>query len=132
MVEFVSDVPKPPRNLEITEIFQNSCVVSWKVPEDDGGAPIAHFLIERQDLALKAGWHSIAEVPLGQTKYKVEDLIHKKEYKFRVRAVNKLGPSEPANYPKTVLAKDPWGKVSLKNVSLAHAYSEQSKLTYLI
>ena len=54
----------------------------------------------------------MAEIPHGEpTSYKVEDLIHKKEYKFRVRAVNKLGPSEPANYPKTILAKDPWGEI---------------------
>jgi len=106
------DVPNAPENLEISDVFQSSCVVTWKTPKDDGGAPIIHYLIERQDLSVKGGWHSVAEVPAtGPTKYKVEDLVHKKEYKFRIRAVNKLGPSEPASYPKTILAKDPWGKL---------------------
>lgn len=53
----------------------------------------------------------MGEVPQGQpTKYKVEDLIAKKTYKFRIRAVNKIGPSEPGLFGKPVLAKDPWGK----------------------
>lgn len=108
----ILDVPPPPQNLEITEIFQKSCVVSWKSPTDDGGAPLLHYLLERQDLSVKGGWHSVAEIPAGQYKYKCEDLVHKKEYKFRIRAVNKLGPGEPANYPKSILAKDPWGKLA--------------------
>jgi len=103
-----SDVPNPPASMEVSDIFQSSCVISWKPPADDGGAPLVHYLIERQDLSVKGGWHSVAEVAANESSYKVEDLVHKKEYKFRVRAVNKLGPSEPVNYPKTVLAKDPW------------------------
>lgn len=57
------------------------------------------------------GWHSVAEVPATEpTNYKVTDLIHKKEYKFRIRAVNKIGTSEPNIFGKPVLAKDPWGR----------------------
>ena len=37
--------------------------------------------------------------------------MNKKEYKFRVVAVNKMGNSEPGLFPKVVLAKDPWGLV---------------------
>lgn len=62
-------------------------------------------------MSLKAGWDNVAEVPVGQPlKYKVEDLVHKKTYKFRIRAVNKIGSSEPGLFGKPVLAKDPWGK----------------------
>lgn len=85
--------------------------MEWKPSQDDGGAPIVHYVIERQDLSLKAGWDNVAEVKLGlPTVYKCEDLIAKKQYKFRIRAVNKLGSSEPALFGKPVLAKDPWGK----------------------
>lgn len=59
-----------------------------------------------------AQWESVGEVPAGgATKFKVEGLTPKKEYKFRIRAVNKLGSSEPALFGKPVLAKDPWGKL---------------------
>lgn len=65
-----------------------------------------------QDMSLKAGWDSVSEVAVGQPmKYKVEDLIPKKTYKFRIRAVNKIGSSEPGLFGKPVLAKDPWGKI---------------------
>lgn len=43
-------------------------------------------------------------------KFKVEDLVPKKTYKFRIRAVNKIGSSEPGVFAKPVLAKDPWGE----------------------
>lgn len=65
-----------------------------------------------QDLSLKAGWDNVGEVPSGQPlSYKVEDLVAKKTYKFRIRAVNKIGSSEPGLFGKPVLAKDPWGKI---------------------
>lgn len=41
----------------------------------------------------------------------VTDLTFKKEYKFRVKAVSKIGASEPTTLAATVLAKDPWGKI---------------------
>lgn len=107
------DVPQPPVSMEVSDIFQSSCVITWKPPKDDGGSPLVHYLIERQDLSVKGGWHSVAEAAPTDSSYKVEDLVHRKEYKFRVRAVNKLGPSEPVNYPKTVLAKDPWGELRI-------------------
>lgn len=59
-----------------------------------------------------AGFENVGQVPFGElNKFKVEGLVHKKQYKFRVRAVNKLGPSEPGVLPKIVLAKDPWGDI---------------------
>lgn len=108
---FFLDVPSAPYDVEVNEIFQNSCVVSFKPSKDDGGAPIMKYVIERLDLSLKSQWDNVGEVMAGEKcVYKVEDLIAKREYKFRIRAVNKLGSSEPAMFGKPVLAKDPWGK----------------------
>jgi hypothetical protein len=39
--------------LEVSDIFKTSCKLKWKTPKDNGGAPILHYIIERQDLALK-------------------------------------------------------------------------------
>ncbi|CAH2099215.1 unnamed protein product [Euphydryas editha] len=105
--------PTPPQDVEVKEVFQTSCVVTWKTPQDDGGSPIIKYVIERQDLSLKAAWDGVAEVAHGEpTSYKVEDLIPKKTYKFRIRAVNKIGSSEPGLFAKPVLAKDPWDEPS--------------------
>lgn len=112
----MQDVPSQPQDVDVTEVFQTSCLVSWKPPVDDGGAAILKYIVERQDLSLKSGWDNVGEVHQGQPcKYRCEDLIHKKEYKFRIRAVNKLGPSEPAMFGKPVLAKDPWDEPSKPN-----------------
>lgn len=106
-----TDVPGSPLDINVTDVFQTSCIVHWKPPKDDGGSPILNYVVERQDLSLKGGWGSVAEIANGQPcTFKCEDLSHKKEYKFRVKAVNKMGASEPATFNKTILAKDPWGK----------------------
>lgn len=115
------DVPQPPTDVDVNEIFQNSCVVSFKPSKDDGGSPITKYVIERLDLSLKSQWDSVGEVMPGEKcVYKVEDLIAKKEYKFRIRAVNKLGSSEPAMFAKPVLAKDPWGTDEQSDIKSFH------------
>ncbi|KAJ9595175.1 hypothetical protein L9F63_013533, partial [Diploptera punctata] len=97
-------------------VFQTSCVVHWKPCKDDGGLPLQHYVVERLDMSVKGGWDNVAQIPLNEpTKYKCEDLIPKKEYKFRIRAVNKIGTSEPVLFAKTVLAKDPWDEPSKPN-----------------
>lgn len=64
-------------------------------------------------MSLKSQWANVGEVMPGEKcVYKVEDLVAKKEYKFRIVAVNKIGQSEPANFAKPVLAKDPWGSLN--------------------
>lgn len=49
----MQDVPTPPQDVDVTEVFQTNCKVSWKPPKDDGGSPIMHYVVERQDLSLK-------------------------------------------------------------------------------
>lgn len=49
----MQDVPSPPEDVDVTDIFQTSCVVKWNPPKDDGGSPINHYVVERQDLSLK-------------------------------------------------------------------------------
>lgn len=112
----MQDVPSPPKDVDVTDVFATSCVVSFKPSEDDGGSPITKYIIERLDMSLKNQWDSVGEVKNGEKcTYKVEDLKTKKEYKFRIRAVNKLGQSEPAAFGKPILAKDPWDEPSKPN-----------------
>ena len=49
----VIGVPKEPEDVEVTDIFAKSCVVSWKKPQSDGGDEILKYVIERQDLSKK-------------------------------------------------------------------------------
>ncbi|KAI5726324.1 hypothetical protein M8J76_000791 [Diaphorina citri] len=109
----MQDVPQPPAEIEVFDVFQTSCKVKWKPSPGDGGSPIQHYVIERQDLSVKGGWYNCAEVPPNKpAEVEVKDLTHKKEYRFRIRAVNKIGSSEPTQFSKPVLAKDPWDEPS--------------------
>src|SRR5699024_12328340 len=46
----VLDRPEPPEGpLEITEITKESCKLKWKLPKDDGGCPIKHYILEKMD-----------------------------------------------------------------------------------
>lgn len=44
----MQSAPTVPQDVEVSEVFQTSCVVSWKAPQDDGGSPIIKYIIERQ------------------------------------------------------------------------------------
>lgn len=62
---------------------------------------------------LQGGWQNVGEVKADSPLFlDVTDLTTKKEYKFRVKAVSKIGASEPTPLAKTVLAKDPWGMIT--------------------
>lgn len=49
----MQDAPTPPRDVQVSDIFKTSCKLSWKSSESNGGAPILHYIVEKQDLSLK-------------------------------------------------------------------------------
>lgn len=49
----MQDVPSAPQDVDVSEIFDTNCKVSWKSPKDDGGSPLLHYIIEKQDISLK-------------------------------------------------------------------------------
>lgn len=128
----MQDVPQPPEDVDCKDVFQTSCTVKWKAPKDDGGAPIIKYLVERQDLGMKAGWDVVAEIEGDKPKVaKLTDLVHKRIYKFRVRAVNKIGASEPAMFGQQILAKDPWDEPGKpKNVEVVDWDVDHADLTW--
>lgn len=77
--------------------------IDWKPPENDGGAPVEKYIIEKKDKHGK--WAKAVEVPADQNKATVPDLIEGEEYQFRVVAVNKAGPGEPSEPSDRVIAK---------------------------
>lgn len=95
--------PKGP--LDVSDITKHGCKLKWKKPEDDGGAPIDHYEIEKLD-PLTGQW-----VPCGKStepEANITGLQEGKPYKFRVRAVNKEGESEPLETEGTIIAKNPF------------------------
>ena len=41
--------PKGP--LKVSDVTADSCKLKWEPPEDDGGEPIDHYVIEKMDTA---------------------------------------------------------------------------------
>lgn len=95
--------PKGP--LEVSDVNKHGCKLKWKKPDDDGGAPIDHYEIEKLD-PLTGQW-----VPCGRSEEPeatITGLQEGKPYKFRVKAVNKEGESEPLETDRTIIAKNPF------------------------
>lgn len=80
--------------MEIADYDKDHVDLKWQAPLSDGGAPIEKYVIEKKD---KLGnWTPAAEVPGDQTSGTAPDLLDGQTYEFRVKAVNKAGPSEPS------------------------------------
>jgi hypothetical protein len=46
-------VPSAPLDINVTDVFQTSCVVHWKPSKDNGGLPLLHYVVERLDMSVK-------------------------------------------------------------------------------
>lgn len=104
----VLDKPsKPEGPLKISDVHKEGASLKWNPPLDDGGVPVDHYVVEKQDLNT-GRW-----VPAGRSKdphIKIDNLTPGQEYKFRVAAVNAEGESEPLEAEHSIVAKNPFGK----------------------
>ncbi|KRY50894.1 Twitchin [Trichinella britovi] len=102
----VLDVPLAPEGpLKVKDVTKQSCNLSWKPPNDNGGSEIIHYVVEKMDTS-RGTWQEVGEFP--DCEAKVNRLIPGKEYKFRVKAVNSLGESKPLTTEASIIAKDPF------------------------
>ncbi|GAA49620.1 twitchin [Clonorchis sinensis] len=99
---------KPVGPLEVTDVTKNSATLSWKPPEDDGGTPITHYVVEKMNLN-KRRWEPVAEVSKG-TSVVAQKLEEGQPYQFRVMAVSSQGTSEPLETETETIAKNPYEK----------------------
>lgn len=92
--------PGSPRVIEETEDY---ITVHWKEPETDGNSPISNYILEMQERN-EVTWQEVNKsFTIKDVTYKVTIMEKKKEYTFRVTAVNEVGkskPSEPSDYLK--------------------------------
>lgn len=102
----VVDSPSPPRNLTVSDISPDSCVLEWEPPEDDGGSHITNYIVEKCHLRTPSDndWEKVCSFVRGTT-YTVPGLTENERYKFRVRAENQYGISKPAELPEAIIAK---------------------------
>ena len=91
----------------MTDVRAKKATVHWEKPEDDGGTPVTHYVIERQDVDT-GRWVPCGEAGPEDTEAEVDGLTEGKNYKFRVKAVNNEGESEPLETEEAVTAKNPY------------------------
>jgi len=50
MFSSITDKPTPPLGpLDVSDITPETCSLSWRPPNDDGGSPITNYVVERLD-----------------------------------------------------------------------------------
>lgn len=126
----IMDKPTPPASCRVNEVFADHCTVHWTPPVDDGGTDIKKYVVECLDTTTGNGtWGPVAQTDSGAPrKIVVENMTPGHRYRFRTRAVNKIGQSEPTEMSgDDILAKDPWdepdpcGKPDILDWSPNHA-----------
>nr|XP_039267384.1 twitchin-like [Styela clava] len=100
--------PGQPGVPQITDIKNNSCVLSWTEPTDDGGSLINGYLIELRKQN-RRNWVSVNEfdLTLKNSGYTVNKLQEGSEYSFRVTAHNEGGNGTPGLPSQKIVARDP-------------------------
>uniref|UniRef100_A0A3P8N6K4 Immunoglobulin like and fibronectin type III domain containing 1, tandem duplicate 2 n=1 Tax=Astatotilapia calliptera TaxID=8154 RepID=A0A3P8N6K4_ASTCA len=102
----VLDKPTPPQGpVDIMESAVTSVEFKWKPPKDNGGCPIANYIIERQQVG-RNKWTSLGEIPGNSPSFKDSDVDPGRRYCYRIRAKTAEGISDylqtediPAGYP---------------------------------
>lgn len=114
------DPPAPPGLPEIEDWNENSVQLKWEPPIRDNGAPVTGYIIEAMDKDTGEFVKAI-EVPGNVCKATVPKLVDGEQYKFRVKAVNKAGPSEPSEATNWHTAKPRFCKYSMSLIIFHHS-----------
>ncbi|KAB1283612.1 Myosin light chain kinase; smooth muscle [Camelus dromedarius] len=102
----VVDKPDPPAGTPCaSDIRSSSLTLSWYGSSYDGGSAVLSYSVEIWDSVDKK-WTELATC--RSTSFNVQDLLPDREYKFRVRAINVYGTSEPSQESElTAVGKKP-------------------------
>lgn len=89
------DVPSPPGLPELEDWDENHVKLKWEPPLRNGGTEILGYIIEIMDKN-SGEFVKLSESNSSICKGVAQNLEEHQQYKFRVRAVNKAGVSEPS------------------------------------
>ncbi|XP_040079942.1 brother of CDO isoform X2 [Oryx dammah] len=88
--------PEAPDRPTISMASETSVYVTW-IPRGNGGSPIQSFRVEYKKLKKVGDWILAASaIPPSRLSVEITGLEKGTSYKFRVRALNMLGESEPS------------------------------------
>ncbi|KAK0177709.1 hypothetical protein PV328_001734 [Microctonus aethiopoides] len=100
----VTDRPASPGKATIAMTLGRSVTLSWQEPEDDGGCKIGTYIVEYY----RIGWDVwLKAATCRQPMTTLSELIEGSEYKFRVKAENPYGVSDPSVESDVIFIPDP-------------------------
>lgn len=104
-------VPGPPSCPEIKDKTKSSVSLAWKPPQKDGGSPIKGYIVEMQDEG-STDWKKVNEGDklFPTCECVIPNLKELRKYRFRVKAVNAAGESEPSPATSEIPIQDILGK----------------------
>lgn len=109
-----TDSPGPcAGKITISRVTEEKCTLAWNTPQEDGGAEITHYIVERRETS-RLNW-VIVNAECATHSCVATRIIKNNEYIFRVRAVNKYGPGVPLE-SETMIARNSFSKCLLSSV----------------
>ncbi|XP_031172738.1 immunoglobulin-like and fibronectin type III domain-containing protein 1 [Sander lucioperca] len=93
----VTDDPKPPGPVELEENVPGTVTVIWEPSPDEKRDDRLHYTVSKLD-STKRTWTTVAD-RLFNNKITVCNIMHGREYLFRVYAKNDMGISAPSESP---------------------------------
>ncbi|XP_077193716.1 myomesin-3 [Paroedura picta] len=107
--------PGSPLNVQCHDVNRNSLILSWITPSDNGGSPVLGYYIERCEMGTDE-WVPCNEKLVKICRSPVVGLTEGKTYRFRVKAVNCAGISNPSKASDPVTMIDPNESKRLMNI----------------
>jgi titin len=102
----IAATPGAPGVPEFPDIKDGQIQVTWTPPEDDGGSPITHYVLEyRAEGAFQ--WTPATTKTIEETKFLMKKLNKEQSYDFRVAAVNRAGQGPFSESTSPVKAAEP-------------------------
>lgn len=114
----VTDRPAAPGKVAVAMTLGRSVTLSWKEPEDDGGCKIGTYIIEYYRIGWEVWLKATTSRCISAT---LTELIEGSEYKFRVKAENPYGVSDPSEESDVIFIPD------LKRRIVTPSLSEKSQ-----
>lgn len=86
-------IPSGPRNIS-TEIGQNTCVLNWIKPSDDGGSEILGYRLYRSDHDNRTNISMLEDIGPERRNYTDEGVINGIQYSYFISSYNQEGESQ--------------------------------------
>ena len=130
--DMAAAVPGRPRSL-FGEGGDSLVTLTWRAPESDGGAPITHYEYQYAEDGdgLRGRWTGIVGEGRAR-KFTVDGLTNGTRYRFQVRAVNRVGPGEPAETVATPGEAGTRPSVSASPMELEIAEGDSASYTIVL